>query len=153
MAETTGTTSRTDANLDSALQHATTEIGRTDSKAAALLTLDGLLVAALSLLDGGLGTVSLVLAVIGGVALAAGVLGALLVVRPRLPRGEADRCNFAYFAQADAQTLQEGLAEDRRLPRLQALSALALRKMRALRIAGDATAVAVVTIAAAVLAK
>lgn len=147
-------TSTQDRGVADALAHTTGEIARTDTKAGALLTLDGLLVAALSLMDGHPSVASVVLAVIGGLALVAGVIGAVLVIRPRVPRdGGPDKGSFAYFAQASETEIRTRLNGDNRVVRLQALSEVALRKMRALRVAGDATLVAVAGIAAAILTR
>lgn len=142
---------RTDENLSTAYTHTTGEISRTDAKASGLLTLHGLLVAGLSLLDSPC-TLSVALAVIGGVALVVGVVGGVLVLRPRIPvGGGSDRANFGYWATADSESIAAAMAEDRRIARIQALSCVALRKMKLLRIAADATLVAVAAIAAAIL--
>lgn len=142
---------RTDENLTTAYTHTTGEISRTDAKATGLLTLHGLLVAGLSLLDSPC-TLSVVLAVIGGVALVLGVVGGVLVLRPRIPvNGGSDRANFGYWATASAADIEAAMTEDRRIARIQALSCVALRKMRMLRLSADATLAAVAAIAAAIL--
>lgn len=57
----------------------------------------------------------------------------LLLIRPRLRgNGLQDRGSFAFFATASEAALTEDLTTDCRRVRLQVLSALALRKMRAL---------------------
>jgi hypothetical protein len=148
------TTDHTSTNLNSTIAYAGTDLSRTDQKAAALLALDGLLVAALSFLGTDLHGLALILAIVGAVALVAGVVLAVLVIRPRLTgRGLQDRASYVYYATADPAAITEALAEDRRIARLQALSRLALRKMRVLQLAGDTTLVAVFTIAAAVFAR
>lgn len=146
---------RTETNLDAALAHTSSEISRTDTKAGLLLTLDGLLVAALSLLGSRVGGVALVLALVGALALVAAVVLALMVIRPRLaaPGGVNDRSSFAYWASATADEITAGMREDRRPTRVQVLSRIALRKMRVLQLAGDASLIAVIAIAAAILTR
>jgi len=148
------TTDRTSTNLDAAIAYAATDLGRTDTKAGLLLTLDGLLVAALSFLGTKLHGLALVLAIAGAVALVTGVVLALLVIRPRMGgTNYQDRASYTYYAEADPGAIAASLADDRRPARLQVLSRIALRKMRMLRIAGDTTLVAVVAIAAAILTR
>ncbi|MEU2674195.1 Pycsar system effector family protein [Streptomyces sp. NPDC007164] len=147
---------RTDTNLDSALTHTVSEISRTDTKAGLLLTLDGLLVAALSFLGTDIDGLALVLAVVGSVALVGGVVLALLVIRPRLAApGQivSDRAHFGFYATAELAEIADALTGDRRLARLQALSRIALRKMAQLRRSGDASLVAVMAIGAAILTR
>ncbi|MFJ5288605.1 Pycsar system effector family protein [Streptomyces sp. NPDC088348] len=158
MSQTTQTnqgTDRTDINLDAALTHTVSEISRTDTKAGLLLTLDGLLVAALSFLGTHVHGLALVLAVLGAVALVGAVVLALLVIRPRLaaPGQVSDRGHFGFYATAEPDEIAQTLTEDRRPVRLQALSRIALRKMIQLRRSGDASLLAVVTIAAAILTR
>ena len=145
-----------EASLTAGLAHTVQDIARTDAKAGVLLTLDGLLVAALSLLGTDARGVSLGLAVAGAIALIASVVLALLVVRPRLnPAGGPDRASFVHWASEELsdEEIEEGLREDRRLPRLRTLSRIAMRKMRVLRLSGDAALAAVVLIAAAILTR
>ncbi|MFC7968114.1 Pycsar system effector family protein [Streptomyces cinereoruber] len=149
----TNTTSTVSANVDSALAYTAADLARTDTKAGLLLTLDGLLVAALSLAGTNLAGLALALAVVGSAALIASVVLALLVIRPRLSRGREDRGGYIYLATADPADITEALAVDHRVTRLQALARIALTKMRLLRLAGDTTLVAVVAIAAAILAR
>ncbi|MDX2973819.1 DUF5706 domain-containing protein [Kribbella solani] len=148
-------TDRTEQNLDKAISHTESEISRTDGKASALLTLNGLLVAALSLVGTDVHGVSLAFAVTGALALVAAVVLTLMVVQPRLkaPGGNHDRSSFVYWATATPEDIAAGLKEDRRLARVQVLSRIALRKMRGLRHAGFASLTAVITIAAAVLTR
>ncbi|MEU4502637.1 Pycsar system effector family protein [Streptomyces sp. NPDC024089] len=141
---------RTDSNLDSALTHTVSEISRTDTKAGLLLTLDGLLVAALSFLGTDIDGLALVFALVGAVVLA------LLVIRPRLAapgQTVSDRAHFGFYATAEPAEIAEALTGDRRPARLQALSRIALRKMTQLRRSGDASLVAVIAIAAAILTR
>lgn len=145
-----------DTALQTGLAQTVQEIARTDTKAGLLLTLDGLLLAALSLFkEGGeVSGVSLVLAAIGATALVLSVILALLVVRPRLHRhGGPDKNSFVHWAIASDADIEAGLREDRRLPQLRVLSQIVLRKMRRLRLAGDASLIAVITIAAAILTR
>lgn len=148
-------TGQTSGNLDAALAHTVSEITRTDTKASALLTLDGLLVAALGLLGTDVHGPALAVAVLGGLTLVAAVVLALLVIRPRLarPGGTTDRSGFIYWAAATPDTITAEMTEDRRPTRLQVLSHLCLRKMRMLRAAGDTSLAAVVLIAAALLLR
>ncbi|MFF9345339.1 Pycsar system effector family protein [Streptomyces sp. NPDC014773] len=146
-------TDRTSAALDATLAYTAADLTRTDTKAGLLLTLDGLLVAALSLAGTDLTGLALVLAVVGALALIASVVLALLVIRPRLARGCEDQGGYIYLAGADAAAITQALAADHRVTRLQALARIALAKMKVLRVAGDATLVAVVAIAAAILTR
>ncbi|MFC8013556.1 Pycsar system effector family protein [Streptomyces cinereoruber] len=141
------------ANVDSALAYTASDLSRTDTKAGLVLTLDGLLVAALSLAGTDLAGLALALAVVGSAALITSVVLALLVIRPRLSRGREDRGGYIYLATADPADITEALAADHRVTRLQALARIALRKMQLLRLAGDAALVAVVAIAAAILTR
>ncbi|MFJ4888251.1 Pycsar system effector family protein [Streptomyces sp. NPDC088731] len=150
----TTTTSRIDINLSAMIAKADADLGRTDTKAGHLLTLDGLLVAALSVGGTDLHGLSLVLAVAGAVALIGSVIGALLVIRPRLQsQGATDRASYVYLATADPAAIADALASDRRLARLATLSTIALAKMRLLRISGDATLVAVAATAATLFTR
>ncbi|MFJ3699562.1 Pycsar system effector family protein [Streptomyces sp. NPDC090052] len=149
-------TDRTDQNLNAMIEHTAGEISRTDTKAGLLLTLDGLLVAALSFLGKDVHGATLAFAFLGAVTLVGSVILAITVIRPRLAApGQvvSDRGHFGYFATASSEEISETLAEDRRPLRLQALSRIALRKMRYLQAAGDASVVAVLAIAAAILAR
>lgn len=147
-------TDRTSTNLDAAIAYAAADLTRTDTKAGLLLTLDGLLVAALSLSGTDLDGLALVLAVVGAVALIGSVVLSLLVIRPRLNgRGLDDRSSYGYYADANPAAITAALAEDRRPVRLTALSRIALRKMRLLILAGDTTLAAVILIAAAILTR
>ncbi|MET9534698.1 Pycsar system effector family protein [Streptomyces sp. NPDC006649] len=156
MSCTSQSTDITDTSLNAALAHTVSEISRTDTKAGLLLTLDGLLVAALSFLGTHVHGLALVLAVLGAVALVGGVVLALLVIRPRLVapgQTVSDRGHFGFYATAEPAEIAAALTEDRRPARLHALSRIALRKMVQLRRSGDASLLAVVTIAAAILTR
>ncbi|MFJ2110609.1 Pycsar system effector family protein [Streptomyces sp. NPDC087850] len=147
-------TDRTDTNINEAITYAASDLARTDTKAGLLLTLDGLLVAALGLTGTDLHGLALILAIIGAVALIASVVLALLVLRPRIAGGRInDRASYAYYATAKPDAIAQALAEDRRPARLIALSTIALRKMRLLIWAGDTTLAAVIAIAAAILTR
>lgn len=145
---------RTDINLTEAITHTQGEISRTDTKAGLLLTLDGLLVAALGLLGTSINGPCLALALAGAAAVVASVVLSVIVVRPQLRlSGRPDRSSWVQWAQASQDDIRSGLAEDRRLERLAALSALVLRKMRVLQLACDASVLAVALVAAAILAR
>ncbi|GHH95700.1 Pycsar system effector family protein [Streptomyces capillispiralis] len=145
--------SQADANLVAAIDQTLSELGRTDSKAGVLLTLDGLLVAALGLL-GSVTGVTLALVAVSAVALVVSVVLALLAIRPRLGSpGVQDRAGFAYWATATQDEIQAGMQEDRRLARVQVLSRVVLWKMTRLRLAGDASLVAVAALAAALITR
>lgn len=144
----------TDKHLDAALAHTVSEITRTDTKAGLILTLDGLLVAALSFLGTDIEGVALVLAVVAMVTVVASVLLAVTVIRPRLTgRGLADKGSFVYWAEATTEEITESLITDRRLTRVQVLSRIAIRKMRFLSHASTTSMVGVVAVAAAILTR
>ncbi|WP_327335114.1 Pycsar system effector family protein [Streptomyces anulatus] len=141
-------------NIDTAITYAGSDLARTDTKAGLLLTLDGLLVAALSLSGTHLNGLSVILAAAGTLALISSVILSLLVIRPRLTgRDLTDRSSYTYYANAAPAEIAQALTEDRRPARLTALSRIALRKMRLLQIAGDTTLAAVILIAAAILTR
>ncbi|MFJ9214445.1 Pycsar system effector family protein [Streptomyces sp. NPDC102264] len=141
-------------NLDDAVSHTTAEITRTDTKAGQIITLDGLLVAALSFLGTKLDGVALGAALIGALALVTSVVMALTVIRPRFfCKGRTDRASFVFWATADLADIEAGMTEDRRLARVQVLSRITLRKMRFIQLAGDASLIAVIAIAAAILTR
>ncbi|MGW8558127.1 Pycsar system effector family protein [Streptomyces tubercidicus] len=143
---------RTEQNLTDGLTHVAAEITKADTKAGQILTLDGLLVAALSLMGKGATGAALIAEAGGAFALTSSVLLALLAIRPRLScGGKADRANFIYWASATPEKIADGLREDRRKARLRALSGIAVRKMRIGRLAGDAAFAATVAIATAAL--
>ncbi|MER8237020.1 Pycsar system effector family protein [Streptomyces sp. NPDC094049] len=146
-------TGRASAELDATLAFTVTDLGRTDTKAGLLLTLDGLLVTALSIAGTDLAGLSLVLAVTGAVALVVAVVLALLVIRPRLSRSHADPSGYITLATATPAAITEILATDHRVTRLQALARIALAKMKLLSLAGDVTLVAVAAVAAALLTR
>ncbi|MGW9441320.1 Pycsar system effector family protein [Streptomyces sp. NPDC055607] len=150
----TTTDSRTSTNLDATLAYTAGDLGRTDTKAGLLLTLDGLLVAALGITGTDLHGLALAAAVVGALALIASVVLALLVIRPRLGgKGPADKGGYIYLADTDPAAVTEALAGDHRVTRLQNLARIAVRKMKLLQIAGDAALVAVVAVAAAILVR
>jgi hypothetical protein len=136
-----------DRNLDDALSAVAAEVARTDSKASLLLALDGVLVAAVATLGTNLPVVAAVFAAVGVLALVAAAVLGVLVVRPRL--GGTDRSSFPYWATCDPGEIEAGMVEDRRAVRVQVLSGICLRKMRALQSAADYTLTAVITLALA----
>ncbi len=143
----------TERNWTNALSDLKAEIGRADSKSGYILTLDGLLVAALGLMGRNTGSVALAAEVTGVFALAASVLLALLVIRPRLtaPGGATDRTSFVHLATATPEQIAEGMQQDRRAVTAQNLSRIALRKMRIQQWAGDAAFIAAAAIGAAII--
>lgn len=142
---------RTEQNLNEALIHVVSEIARTDSKAGLLLSLDGVLAAAVAILAQAQGASLPVITPAAGLLLAATLL-AVLVVRPRILGGDhGDRAFYAHWAVCDPAALQAELAPDRRLDRLRVLSALCHRKMLLLRWASDLAIAALVALAAAAL--
>ncbi|MER5733939.1 integral membrane plasmid transfer protein, partial [Streptomyces sp. NPDC002138] len=77
-----------------------------------------------------------------------------MVIRPRVaPRTSTDRSSFVYWATAEQADIEAGFEEDRRVARVQVLSRLVLAKMRLLRLAGDASLVSVVALAAAAVTR
>ncbi|MFB6984235.1 Pycsar system effector family protein [Streptomyces scopuliridis] len=152
--DATDRTDRTDKNLDAALAHTVSEITRTDTKAGLILTLDGLLVAALSFLGTELDGAALVAALIGAAALIGSVVLAVLVIKPRLTGGGlVDKGSFIFYADASDEAIDASLTEDLRRTRVRVLSRIALRKMRSLHYASYASIAAVVAIAAAILTR
>lgn len=131
------------------------EITRTDTKAGLILTLDGLLVAALSLQDSPTsgGTLALALTALAATAVAASVGLAVHVIRPRLGTPGPSDPSFVNWAAADTDSIRVSLAGDHRITRIQVLSRIAMRKMRVLRLSADIALVAVVATAAALIAS
>lgn len=146
---------RTDENLTAAVTQLGAELGRTDTKAGLLLTLDGLLVTALSLLGSDLHGPALVLAGVAAVALVGAVVLAVLTIRPRFGVGGGvnDRASFVYWATATPEAIRAGMADDRRLNQITTLSQIAMRKMRWLRLSGDASLLAIALIAGAIITR
>lgn len=139
-----------------AIATVSTEIARTDTKAGLLLTLNGLLVAGLSLQDSptSSGPVALVLTLVAAAAVAGSVSLALGVIRPRLgtPGRDSDP-SFVTWAVATPDQITESLTGDHRITRISVLSRIAMRKMQTLRWSADAALVAVVATAAALIAS
>ncbi|MGQ4517357.1 Pycsar system effector family protein [Streptomyces sp. DW26H14] len=147
--------SRAEKNLDDAIAHTAGEISRTDGKASFLMTLDGVLIAAVAALGKDIHGAALVAAVIGVVSLVAAAVLGLVVVHPRLraPGGNHDRASFIYWASASPEDIISGMREDRRIARVQVLSRIALRKMRYLQCSGAASLCAVIAIAIAAVSR
>ncbi|MFL4497378.1 Pycsar system effector family protein [Streptomyces sp. VTCC 41912] len=143
----------TEQNWANVLSDLKNEIGRADSKSGNILTLDGLLVAALGLMGRNTGGAALVAEVAGILALTASVLLALLVIRPRLaaPGGTTDRISFVHLATATPEEITAAMRQDRRTTTAQTLSRIALRKMKIQRWAGDAAFAAAAAIGAAII--
>ncbi|MFE7111131.1 Pycsar system effector family protein [Streptomyces sp. NPDC057575] len=129
-------------------------MARTDTKAGHILTLDGLLVAALGLTGTDLHGTALALAATGAVALIGSIVLAMLVIRPRLKSQDLnDRATYMYYAKADPSEIEASLSADQRLAHLKALGRLTDSEMRMQRLAGDTSLVAVAAIAAAILTR
>ncbi|MFI5987298.1 Pycsar system effector family protein [Streptomyces sp. NPDC051555] len=111
------------------------EMGRTDAKASALLTVLGIPLAVLIAAVPGrnLPTTATVLVGIGAAALAAAMLLVLGIVLPRL--GGDTRGSYLHWAKCTPEEVTADLAVDRSAERLVALSKIALPKMLALRVA------------------
>lgn len=140
-------------SAETAITTVSTEISRTDSKAGLLLTLDGLLVAALGLLGTDVRGWALGLAIVAAAALTVSVGLAVRVIRPQLaPRGPRD-ASFVTWAVATEDEIRQSLDTGCQVIRIQVLSRIAVRKMRRLRLAGDTSLVAVVATAAALLVR
>ncbi|MEU5157798.1 MULTISPECIES: Pycsar system effector family protein [Actinomycetes] len=145
----------TERNWTDALANVGGEITKADSKAGSILTLDGLLVAALGLMNRDVNGATLALEAIGAVALAASVLLALLVIRPRLATpgtsGTHDGASFIAWKNATPEQIEAAMHEDRRATRVQTASRIAYRKMRVQRWAGDCAFIATAAIAVAAI--
>lgn len=129
---------------------------RTDSKASLLLAFDGAVFAGLAgVADKDL---PLVTQAVGGLAvtflgLAAWLL--LLVVRPDLGgRARSVREGFRCWARMDEADLRQAMSQDTRIPRVKALSGIAVRKFQLLTRAVDIirAALALLVLAAAGIA-
>lgn len=133
------------------------EIGRTDTKAASLLSAGGILAAGLGITTA-TGHVNTAATALAATLLAAALILSALVIRPRL--ANRDKANFIHWAtlhrdQLVADTAAETADSQGRAPdQLIALSTLCLAKMRLLRWATDATigAAAAIALAAALRA-
>lgn len=150
---TTAETAQFEKNAAAAKADIAAEITKADSKATAILTTDGLLIAGLSLLGGKLAWPSIALAGLGAVALVGSMVAAVWTIRPTLKkRSDADR-NFLDWGTATLDEIKTDLQGDQRLERIKTLSGIAKRKFARVRLAGDAAIAAVVLIAAAALTK
>ncbi|MGW5818037.1 Pycsar system effector family protein [Streptomyces noursei] len=139
-----------DQNWAHAISSVHNEITKADSKAGAILTLDGLLVAALGLMGRATNGPVLAIEAIGAVTLTASVLLALTVIRPRLgaPGGGHDGASFITWKTAKLDQIEACMREDRRALRVQTASRIVDRKMRYQRWAGDCAFLATCAIAA-----
>ncbi|MFJ4343200.1 Pycsar system effector family protein [Streptomyces sp. NPDC088915] len=135
-----------DARLQQARTETVGEITRTDSKAAALLAAFGLplavLVAALPGRDLSAGTA--VLIGLGALGLVTAMLVVLLAVRPRLTRGA--RGSYLHWAACTPEQVRADLSVDRNAEQVVRLSQIAQAKYRALKVAIDITAGALVVL-------
>ncbi|MDO0939262.1 DUF5706 domain-containing protein [Streptomyces sp. DG2A-72] len=141
-----------DEGLNQARTDVISEIVRTDTKAAALLTAFGLPLAVLvaTLPGRHLNQAAAVLVGLGAVGLVAAILVVLLAVRPA--RTKRPRGSYLYWATCTAEDVVADVAVDRRPERIVTLSRLAVRKYAALRLAIDITGVAIVLLVLALLA-
>ncbi|WP_331735290.1 DUF5706 domain-containing protein (plasmid) [Streptomyces goshikiensis] len=130
----------TEARLAQARTEVIAEMGRTDAKASALLTVLSLPLAVLIALVPGhdLPGAATVAAGIGAAALAAAMLLVLLIVRPRL--GGQVGGSYLHWATCTPQEAAADIAAYRSAERIVVLSQIAAKKFRALRLAIDITA-------------
>ncbi|WP_431776504.1 Pycsar system effector family protein [Streptomyces cucumeris] len=134
------------AHLQQARTDVTAEISRTDSKASALLTAFGIPLAVLVAAVPGhdLPTASAILVGIGALGLVAAMLVVLLVVRPRL--GGNVRGSYLHWATCTPEEIRADVTVDRTAERIAKLSQIAAAKYRALKLAIDITAGALVVL-------
>ncbi|MGW6850416.1 Pycsar system effector family protein [Streptomyces virginiae] len=146
---TTPADTATSARLLQARTDVIAEMGRTDAKASALLTVLGIPLAVLIAAVPGhhLPAAATVLAGLGVTGLAAAMLLVLAIVLPRL--GGDARGSYLHWATCTPEEVTADLAVDRSAERLVVLSKIALKKMRALRIAIFVTAGALAALALA----
>ncbi|GHB31180.1 Pycsar system effector family protein [Streptomyces chryseus] len=125
------------------------EMGRTDAKASALLTVLGIPLAVLIAAVPGrnLPAAAVGFVGIGATGLAAALLLVLAIVLPRL--GGDTRGSYLYWATCTPEEVTADLAVDRSAERLVTLSKIALKKMLALRVAIFITAGALAALALA----
>lgn len=133
----------TEARLAQARTEVIAEMGRTDAKASALLTVLSLPLAVLIATVPGhnLPVAATVAAGIGAAALAAAMLLILLIIRPRL--GGDVTGSYLHWATCTPQEAAADIASADIAERIVVLSKIAARKFRALRLAIDITAGAV----------
>ncbi|MFE5543577.1 Pycsar system effector family protein [Streptomyces sp. NPDC056534] len=146
---TTPADTATSARLLQARTDVIAEMGRTDAKASALLTVLGIPLAVLIAAVPGrdLPAAATVLAGLGVAGLAAAMLLVLAIVLPRL--GGDARGSYLHWATCTPEEVTADLAVDRSAERLVVLSKIALKKMRALRVAIFVTAGALAALALA----
>lgn len=142
----------TDAKLLQARTDVVAEISRTDSKAAALLTAFGIPLAVLVAAVPGhdLPAPAGILVGLGAVGLVAAMLVVLLVVRPRL--GGNARGSYLHWATCTPEEVRADVTVDRTAERVVKLSQIAAEKYRALKVAIDITAGALVLLVLALAA-
>ncbi|MGW7461002.1 Pycsar system effector family protein [Streptomyces sp. NPDC054797] len=130
----------TSARLLQARADVIAEMGRTDAKASALLTVLGIPLAVLIAAVPGrdIPVAATVLVGLGVAGLAAAMLLVLAIVLPRL--GGDARGSYLHWATCTPEEVTADLTVDRGAERLVALSKIALKKMRALRVAIFTTA-------------
>lgn len=151
MTHTDPAATATDAQLSQARTDVITEIVRTDAKASALLTAFGIPLAVLVAAVPGrhISSTAAVLVGLGAVGIVAAMLTVLLVIRPRL--GGNRPGSFLYWADCTTEDVIADLTTDRRIDRLVTLSQIARQKYKALRLAVDVTAAALLVLVLALL--
>lgn len=145
----------TDAQYAQARTDATTEIGRTDTKAGAMLTALGIPLAVLvAVLPGkDLSPAASVLVALSGIGLVASMVMTLSVIRPNLGTGDCGgRGSYLRWAECTtAAELAEDLTQDHRAERVITLARIAKAKHRRLRLAVDAMVITMVAFVAALI--
>lgn len=148
----TTSSNRTSTNLDAACSAVSTELGRTDNKAALLFAFDGAVIAGLvSIADKNFPLITQILGVGALAALGTAAVLLLLVVRPNLGGGSTIREGFPKWARQDEEALLASMSEDTRSAFIKTLSTLAIRKFELLARAVDALLIALALLASAAL--
>ncbi|ATL80246.1 Pycsar system effector family protein [Streptomyces malaysiensis] len=129
-----------DAAATEAAATVAAEITKADSKAAHVITFDGILLAALAAGGRDLPPAGVTLAALGAAALALSVVLALLSVLPRLRTPQRQhgpqKPPFAEWAQMSTAEIRHSLENptNNRIERLRVLSGIAMRKMQCVSI-------------------
>ncbi|MGW0713115.1 Pycsar system effector family protein [Streptomyces sp. NPDC002643] len=138
----------TEERLADAVADTEAQIVKADSKAASVLTFDGLLVAGASLMGNSndVSTFGTILAVITGLLIVISASLALSVIRPRLNGG--DKQSFVHWAKLEnGEAVDESLTNTpAKTERILILSRIAFRKMSLLQKAIDTSLGAVIAL-------
>ncbi|MFI1831525.1 Pycsar system effector family protein [Streptomyces sp. NPDC020412] len=138
----------TEERLNIAIADTESQIVKADSKAASVLTFDGLLVAGASLMSSGndVSTLATVLAVITGLLIVISASLSLSVIRPRLTGG--DKQSFVHWSTLESgDAVEESLTNTpAKTERILILSRIAFRKMCLLQKAIDTSLGAVIAL-------